>query len=89
MMTTSTRPAARRVALVSGGTRGIGLGIARALAQEGWHLGLCGRRGRDEVSSTLAELAGHGVEVHYTRADVADTHARARFVTDALDMGGF
>jgi NAD(P)-dependent dehydrogenase (short-subunit alcohol dehydrogenase family) len=84
MTTTPTRDPARRVALVSGGTRGIGLGIARALAQEGWHLGLCGMRSRDQVSSTLADLAHSGVDVHYTRADVADSDARARFVNESI-----
>ena len=33
-----------RVALVTGGTRGIGLGIARRLATEGWQLAICGTR---------------------------------------------
>ena len=88
MTTTPTRDPARRVALVSGGTRGIGLGIARALAQEGWHLGLCGLRSRDQVSSTLADLAHSGVDVHYTRADVADGDARARFVNESIDALG-
>ena len=88
MTTTPTRDPARRVALVSGGTRGIGLGIARALAQEGWHLGLCGMRSLDQVSSTLADLAHCGVDVHYTRADVADGDARARFVNESIDALG-
>ena len=38
-----------RSALVTGGTRGIGLGIARALAREGWTLAIGGTRPDAEV----------------------------------------
>jgi NAD(P)-dependent dehydrogenase (short-subunit alcohol dehydrogenase family) len=70
----------RRVALVTGGTRGIGLGIARALAQDGFDLALCGVREEDEVSSVLAELRQGGTAAHYFRADVGESADRRRLV---------
>jgi len=48
--------ARRRVAIVTGGTRGIGLGIARALARGGWDLALCGVRAETDVRDVVAEL---------------------------------
>jgi NAD(P)-dependent dehydrogenase (short-subunit alcohol dehydrogenase family) len=63
--------ATNRCALITGGTRGIGLGVARALAGEGWDLGLGGVRAESEVAATLDELRQAGVSVHYFRGDLA------------------
>jgi len=68
---------------VTGGTRGIGLGIARALAQEGWNLVLCGTRAEAAVAPTLEELRRPGVTVGYVSADLASLADRTRLV-DAL-----
>jgi 3-oxoacyl-[acyl-carrier protein] reductase len=69
-----------RVALITGGTRGIGLGIARALAAEGWNLALCGVRPESSVREVLKELRGPGVDVLYCAADLAQTGERTRLV---------
>ncbi|HXW83368.1 MAG TPA: SDR family NAD(P)-dependent oxidoreductase, partial [Candidatus Binataceae bacterium] len=45
-----------KVALVSGGSRGLGLAMARALAREGMTVSICARNG-DEVNSAARELA--------------------------------
>ena len=74
-----------RTALITGGTRGIGLGIARALAAEDWRLALCGVRSHDEVTDVLAEFHG---SAQYFRADVADTADRARLLADVKGRFG-
>jgi 3-oxoacyl-[acyl-carrier protein] reductase len=67
----------RLVALVTGGTRGIGLGIARALARDGWDLVLTGLRPATDVASTISELEANGAAVHYVVSDIANQAARA------------
>ncbi|HKC11346.1 MAG TPA: 3-ketoacyl-ACP reductase [Vicinamibacteria bacterium] len=69
-----------RVALVTGGTRGIGLGIARALASEGWDLAIGGVRPESSVRKVLKELRGFGVDVLYCAADLAHARQRKRLV---------
>jgi len=73
----------RGAAIVTGGTRGIGLGIARALARDGWGLALCGRRPEDAVRSTLEDLGRGGADVSYRVLDVACTADHEAFLSDA------
>jgi 3-oxoacyl-[acyl-carrier protein] reductase len=70
----------RRAALVTGGTRGIGLGIARRLAGDGLDLALCGVREEAEVASVLDELRATGRSVHYFRADLGERAERDALV---------
>ena len=69
-----------RTALVTGGTRGIGLGIARALARDGWNLVLCGTRAESAVTPVLDELRQSGGTVGYEAADLSSLPDRARLV---------
>lgn len=65
------------VALITGGSRGIGFGIAQHLAASGFSLAINGRRPLVDVESALAELRRRGVEAEYFPADVADLDAHA------------
>lgn len=75
-------------ALVTGGARGIGLGISRALAKEGISVGIIGTRPVDAVSDVLDELCGYGVAVAYGQADVADSVARSRALDEVTAQLG-
>jgi 3-oxoacyl-[acyl-carrier protein] reductase len=72
----------KRTALVTGGTRGIGLGIARALAHEHWDLMVGGVRPEADVTGVLDQLRQHGGAVHYVAADLAQPHDRMRLVEE-------
>jgi glucose 1-dehydrogenase len=74
---TNTARIEGRVALVTGGTQGIGLGIARRLAQEGAQVALNGRKDDDRSRRARDEVAALGARCELVVADVADV-ARAR-----------
>jgi 3-oxoacyl-[acyl-carrier protein] reductase len=78
-----------RSAFVTGGTRGIGLGIARALAREGWTLAVGGTRADAEVRPVVDELRGiSGAGVHYVRGNLADRAERAGTIAAVRDRLG-
>lgn len=78
----------RKVALVTGGGRGIGFGIAGALADEGWNIAFNGMRDAGEVGKAVATLEHKGVDVLYCQADVSDTSARAHLLDAVRDRFG-
>jgi NAD(P)-dependent dehydrogenase (short-subunit alcohol dehydrogenase family) len=61
----------KRVALVTGGSRGIGLGIAQSLADSGFDLAINGVRDAMDVADVVRSLSQRGAEVHYCRGDVS------------------
>ncbi|NLG01241.1 MAG: 3-ketoacyl-ACP reductase [Lentisphaerae bacterium] len=69
-----------RVALVTGGARGIGLGISEALAREGYALAVCGTRSAEAAAPQLEAVRRHGGEILYVQADVSQTADRSRLL---------
>jgi 3-oxoacyl-[acyl-carrier protein] reductase len=78
----------KRTAFVTGGTRGIGLGIAHALAREGWTLLLGGTRAQSEVMPVLDALSNTGVDVSYAQADLSSREERLRLVQSLRERFG-
>ena len=72
----------KKTALITGGTRGIGFGIARCLAREGFDLALNGVREESQVEDPLTELRHLGSEVLYCRGNVADPTVRAQILQE-------
>ena len=80
---------ARRSALVSGGSKGIGKGIARALALEGVSVAILGRT-EHEVLAAAQEIAGEtGVTVVGVQADVTDTDSLKAAVEHLSGLASF
>ena len=70
-----------RVALVTGSTSGIGLGIAHALADAGADIVMNGFGDQGEIARLREEIATrHGVRVTFASADISDAEAVANMV---------
>lgn len=78
----------KKIALITGGSRGIGLGIARSLAQAGFNLAINGMRDEEEVVNPLEELRQLGADVIYCQGDVGDTEARRRIMGKVKERFG-
>ena len=77
-----------KVAIVTGGTKGIGRAIVEAFANEGANVAFCARN-KDEVADTEKALVAKGVKAKGTVVDVGDAKAlRAWVASTAKDFGG-
>jgi len=72
-----------KVALVTGGTRGIGKGIALGLAGEGARLCIAYRSNRATAQNALRELQARGAEAFAVQADVTEP-SKAQFLVDTV-----
>ena len=87
--TATLRPLQNRVAIVTGSTSGIGLGIAEVLAGQGASIVLNGFGDEREIEQTRDTLATlHGVEVIYSPADLSDPCRIQEMVGFARDVLG-
>lgn len=72
----------KKVALITGAGRGIGLGIAQCLAKDGCDIVVCDVHEAAVVAEAMEGLRSLGATVLYCRADVTDPAARGRMLAE-------
>jgi 3-oxoacyl-[acyl-carrier protein] reductase len=70
----------KKVALITGGSRGIGFGIARHLALEGFDIAINGVRDQHAVGDAVKDLESLGVRVLYCQGDISSTADRSQMI---------
>jgi NAD(P)-dependent dehydrogenase (short-subunit alcohol dehydrogenase family) len=81
-----TEELSQRTALITGASRGLGLALARSLAEDGWNL-IINARGEEALESARTELSEHA-RVVATPGDVTDPGHRAEIAGAAREAGG-
>jgi len=75
----------KKVALVTGGSRGIGLGIAQELAKKGFDLAINGVRPGSAVADVIRNLKDTGADAIYCQGDLASSSDRANIIQQVKD----
>lgn len=75
------------VALVTGGTRGLGLQVAREFGATGAAVVVCGRN-RDNLDRAVADLADRGIDAHGVLCDVTDREQVRALVGETIERFG-
>ena len=78
----------KKVALVTGGGRGIGFGICEKLAADGFDLVLSGRSDASKVADAAAKLKDKGADVLYCSGDVSSAEDRASLILEIKERFG-
>ena len=76
-----------KVAIITGGNGGIGLGMAKGLAQAGASIAIVGRNQRKNATA-LEEIKALGVDAMAIEADVCDSEAVAAMIATVVDQWG-
>jgi 3-oxoacyl-[acyl-carrier protein] reductase len=87
-LTDSNKPFAGRVAIVTGGTRGIGRAITLELARRGADVAFNYAKSAEAADALKTELEGLGVRALAMQCDVASTDAAAEMVKQTKDTFG-
>ena len=78
----------KRVALITGGSRGIGFGIAKQLAINGFDIAINGTRDIADVSDAIKNLKVFGNDVMYCRGNISSSTDREKIIQQVSDYFG-
>jgi len=78
----------KKTALITGGSRGIGFGIATALAKEGYDLAINGVREESKVQEALQQLRNSGIGVIYCQGDISSHESRSSIIQKVQSQFG-
>ena len=78
----------KKIAIVTGGSRGIGFAISLRLAKDGFNIALVGTRPESDRAKSLEILGETGADYLYIRADVARAEDRRRIIDETLGKFG-
>lgn len=78
----------KKTAIVTGGSRGIGFGIARRLGRDGFAVVIVATKSREKNLNALRELEEDGTEYIYVQADVGNHDDRLRLVEETVKVFG-
>lgn len=78
----------KKVAIVTGGSRGIGLGIVKCLIKDGFSVMLNGVRPEESVAGVMKELKDSGADVAYCAGDISDASARENIIAQTKAVFG-
>ncbi len=81
-------PTEFKVALITGGAKGIGRGVALDLAGRGWRIAICYRASAAAADEVLRAAAQSGSEAAAFQCDVSDAAAAARLVRQVHEKWG-
>src|SRR5262245_46042800 len=77
-----------RVAIITGGARGIGRAVALSLAESGWSVAICYRKSEEDAQSAIAAMGAKGAPAIAQACDVSDPAQCEKLVADVLERFG-
>jgi len=77
-----------RVALITGGARGIGKEIGLALAREGWNVAICCRTSENDANETVGLIQEIGSKAYSQKCDVSEPEAAVELVRNVEEKFG-